>query len=256
MSILVARDEPGSRNGATLDDPLVAPDIKGNLALIAVIAPFIVLLIVGGIWWWRRYRKECASGDLDRFPRIAPEVPAPPEERELQRAGIDIGGRWGPTLRWWWIRRAKARGELSTSDGSSLEAQCGTPAPRALELDGLNHKGVGVGSQGPGQSQCGSKIASSTTATTSSKKSSRCSSATADPRDQSSVIHDSAAENARGDESCMNAKHTFLQVDIPVCASDEERPPSPTLSSISSQATREPIRDVLWWEGIDFDEDD
>lgn len=60
MSILVARDEPGSRNGTTLDDPLVAPDIKGNLALVAVIAPILALLIVGGIWGWRRYRKECA----------------------------------------------------------------------------------------------------------------------------------------------------------------------------------------------------
>lgn len=36
----------------------VNPKVKGNIALVAVIAPILLILIGAGIWWWVKYRRQ------------------------------------------------------------------------------------------------------------------------------------------------------------------------------------------------------
>ena len=221
---------------------LAKPQAQDNLALIAIIAPVLLLMIGAGIWWWSKYRKEnkrygprsaklsaalTSSGRMQenpntaRLPRIETEVPMQPDEHELRRQGKDIGGRWGPSFRWWWIRRARARGELSTTvaDNGSV---------RSLSVVGDGDDDLEM-----------NKISRNTTMAGSSKASSS--------RREASVAVTGTEQRSAKTRS------------TPVSSMPQQRAMSreSSLSSLSSLESRpEPVRDVLWWEGVDHSDED
>lgn len=165
------------------------------------------------------------NDDLATHPRVAREIPALPDERELQKRGVDIGGRWGPTLRWWWIERARARGELSTTTTTD-EADHNDSSRRGAAL-----------SDGGGDDMEMHHVSQGTTVAAGSRGTSK--SAAAQENDNAKTHMLSAAAGVRPQPQ-PHRQHPVSRV-----------------SSVSSLASRpEPVRDVLWWEGIDFDDED
>lgn len=166
------------------------------------------------------------NDDLATHPRVAREIPALPDERELQKRGVDIGGRWGPTLRWWWIERARARGELSTTTTTTDEADHNDSPRRGAAL-----------SDGGGDDMEMHNVSQGTTVAAGSRGTSK--SAAAQENDNAKTHMLSAAAGVRPQPQ-PHRQHSVSRVSV--------------ASSLASRP--EPVRDVLWWEGIDFDDED
>lgn len=135
-----------------------------------------------------------------------------PEERELQKRGMDIGGRWGPSFRWWWAKRARARGELSTTEADNGSQRSLPISDRGddLEMNNMSRDTTKAGS--------------------------------------------SKASSSRREEEI--AGHEGAKQTVTTRAGPKQHPLSRESSLSSLESKPEPVRDVLWWEGVDFDEED